>query len=391
MPSDLMNAEKTAQRRRRRARVPVDALAHEGLFLVLTNLRAANAQSLFDLYFKRRGVKSRTAMRRLHDLVDGGFLAHVRLDNARCLYHLTEKTCALTRKLEERAHSALYTPPPDRQAAYCWLRSRIFAQLSDMGYAVGNDPAALYALRRFLIDRLEAAVKNSPPGAAKSYFEQNLAALRRSERLRVTDQELMLGFRTRCRVCGAERVITEHEHAATKVRCNGKLRAGPASILDVAWKRNANGYEAMIVFIDNPTLSLKEQLSVLELITLGIPPLPVIVRSTDPRSRFDITRGQWIEIGPRHRELDVAFNDTSLKNDTTIVDPWPTLQAYPVRDPHTKLTRRSDPNGAKPKRRSGRGNARLDREHEHERIERDDEREHAPLEASEHFERRARR
>ena len=79
----MTNTEEPKPRRRRRARVPVNALAHEGLFLVLANLRAANAQSLFDLYFKRRGVKLRTAMRRLHDLIDAGFLAHVRLDNAR--------------------------------------------------------------------------------------------------------------------------------------------------------------------------------------------------------------------------------------------------------------------------------------------------------------------
>ena len=361
------------RRRERRARVAVDPLAHEGLLLLLANLRAANAETLFDLFFGCRGTKWRTAMRRLHDLVEAGYLAHLRLDNARCVYHLTEKACALTPNLELRAHSALYTRPRDRQAMYCWLRSKIFAKLIDAGYHVGNDPPALYALRRFLIDHIEAALKRSASSDGNWLLESKLEMLRRGDTLDVSRQELLFGYRTKCRECGAERVLAEHWNPETKARCDGRLRAASASVLDIAWKKIDGRYQAMVVFIDNPTLSLEAQLEMLRIVTPGVPVLPVIVRSTDPRSRFDVTRSEWIEFGPRHAQLNKAFAQQCgmFGGEIDIVDPWPTLQAYPVRDPHTKSVKAR---GARPTKKKSAKGARPhvrevahEREHDHER------------------------
>jgi hypothetical protein len=225
-----------ARARKARGRAPVDALAHEGLFLLLTILRAANAESLFDLYFKPHGVKWRTAMRRLHDLVAAGYLAHFRLDNGRCVYHLTEKTCSLTPNLALRAHSALYSRLPDRQAAYCWLRSTIIARLTAIGYVVGNDPAALLALRRFLIDSNNDYLKRRESETCK----RCLGLLRQNNELRPTATELDLGYRFVCRKCGAEGVVGEHPHAKTNAICVGPLRVGPACMFDIAWKRSAS-------------------------------------------------------------------------------------------------------------------------------------------------------
>ena len=104
----------------------------------------------------------RTAMRRLHDLVDAGFLAHVRLDGARCVYHLTPKALGVSAEIEKWARPSLATTPPDRQAMYCWLRSSMWAALTADGWRVGNDGHALFALRRFLIDTLEAGLAANP-------------------------------------------------------------------------------------------------------------------------------------------------------------------------------------------------------------------------------------
>ena len=321
-------------RRRRRGRVPVDALAHEGLFLLLTNLRAANATSLFRLFFAPRGVTWRTAMRRLKDLVDAGYLAHLRLDGARCVYHLTPKALALTPDLAMRAHSALATTPPDRQAMYCWLRSSCYGELVAAGWNVGNDPAAVFALRRFNIDDAESRLAELGDGNARHKLVKTLEAMRGSHRLKTTQAESMRGYRWRCRGCGAQNVGEVHQHRETGQNCAGPMRAIPSTPLDIAWKETHERYDVMILFVDNPSLPLEDQVKELSRVCYQEPVVPVIARSSDPRSRFDVETRRWVEIGARHRAMNKALGEDGVLGirGVRVVDLWPTLQAYPVRD-----------------------------------------------------------
>jgi hypothetical protein len=303
-------------------------IAFEALFILLANLRAANAASLFELYFKPTKTPLRTAMRRLSDLVDAGLLANLRLDGARRVYHLTEKALALP-VMEKWAHASLATRPPDRQAMYCWLRSALFAALTADGWRVGNDTSALFALRRCCIDALEDARSEANQDRQRAWLSKTLDEMRASPALSVTQIEQLVGHRWRCRACGAARVTREHANAVTRAPCAGKLRAVPATPLDIAWRARGKAYEAMVLFIDNPSLPLDRQLEDLNAVCFGEPSIKVIVRATDPRSEFDREGLRWSIVGRRHAELNKALGvDGALHTKIVVVDYQPALQAY---------------------------------------------------------------
>jgi hypothetical protein len=154
----VVSEEAPPRKRRKRKRVPVDPFAHEELFVLLTTLRAANAKSLFELFFKRRKVPWRTAMRRLHQLVAEGYLGHLRLDGARCVYHLRTPALSTSARLRSRSISSTTDPPPEQQAMYCWLRSTLWASLSEAGYTIGQSANDLHALRRYMLDTMTASL-----------------------------------------------------------------------------------------------------------------------------------------------------------------------------------------------------------------------------------------
>jgi hypothetical protein len=320
-------AARVPQKRRKRGRVPIDALAHEGLFLILTNLRCASAPSLFELFFRKKGVKWRTAMRRLHDLVDAGYLVHHRLASARCVYHLTPKSLALTPALQVRAHASLDERPPERQAVYGWLRSAFYARKTAEGWNVGNDGPALHALRRFHIDDLMAQLAKGPRGRERDDLQSRLAFARKAPALAVSPEEIAGAPRWRCRDCGR---MGKGEHRDENgIRCPlGNYRAMPVAPLDIAWRTRGNAYEIIVLFIDNPSLPLADQLESLRHLCFWRR-VPVIVRSTDPRTRFDREKGRVGERGDRHRELDRAF-EKDFAERVRVLDDAAELHAYVV-------------------------------------------------------------
>ncbi|MCC7071744.1 MAG: hypothetical protein IT383_10500 [Deltaproteobacteria bacterium] len=320
------------KRRRKRGRAPINPTAFEGLFLVLVKLRAANARSLFELWFRERGTPVRTAMRRLHDLVDAGFLAHLRLDGARCVYHLTPKALGVSPEIERWARPSLATPPPDRQAMFCWLRSSLWAALTADGWKVGNDGQALYALRRSLIDTLEAGLAGTRDGVERQRMAWNLKGTRECEGLVVRESDLLGARRWRCNACGAARPPGDHHDPVTRERCAGAFRPVPVTPLDIAWEKRGEKYDAMVLFVDNPSVPLDGQLDDVSAVCLGEPLLPIITRAVDPRSAFDRATMKWVEIGRRHAELRKAFARLGrMHARVREIDYRPDLQAYVVR------------------------------------------------------------
>ena len=270
-------------------------------------------------------------MRRLKDLVDAGYLGHLRLDGARCVYHLTPKALALTPAIESRAHAALAGAPPDRQAMYCWLRSTLYALLTADGWTVGNDGAALYALRRFLIDTLEDELTEASVPARRE-LQQIIAARRASQVLTVTQNDMLTGRRWCCGRCG--RVLREpraHQLPHFDLSCDGSFRAVPVAPCDIARRKRGASMEAMLLFIDNPSLPLERQLDALPL-SSSPPRLRMILRATDERSRFDRARMKWERKGGRHVELAKVFaDDGRLGRLVTLLEYRPEIQAYNAR------------------------------------------------------------
>lgn len=343
-------------RRRRRPRVPVDARAHEDLFVLLTTLRAASAGSLHQLYFQKRSLPERTAMRRLHDLVAAGYLGNVRIEGARRVYHATAKALDLSPRTRACALSSHAVPPPDQQAMACWLRSALWASLDAAGWRVGRGGSEL-TVRRFLVDstRIERA---KTPSERLFLVENRLKHLRAAPELvpPIEDACSKCSFHGKpgpqlacplcggptsqrvverrhvCRTCGTEvpaPITTEHRDKKTGAACSGSVRETGVIPYDVAWRRRSEGYEVMIVLVDDPSRSVEAQVSQLPFVTFEQPPLPLLVRSTDPHSRFDRRAGKWVTVGRRRSELLAAFGDK--RRPATLVERDPEIQAYYVR------------------------------------------------------------
>lgn len=320
------------KKRRRRVTVSIDPSAFVDFFLLLVHLRAANASSLFELYFKPKSVPLRTAMRRLRQLVDEGFLSHLRLDGARCVYHLTPKALAVAPEITKWAHASLVSTPPDRQAMYCWLRSSMHAALTAEGWIVGSNGHALYGLRRFLIDTLEDRLK-ACRDTERIRLAHNLKGLRESAELVVRQSDLLGAHRWRCRECGiVVRAPGEHHDPTTRARCAGAFRAVPVTPLDIAWRKRGEKYDAIVLFVDNPSLPLERQLDDINKVLFGDPLLPMIIRAVDSRSAFDRATMKWVEIGRRHAAFKKAFAPLGyMHGRVREIDFRPDLQAYVVR------------------------------------------------------------
>lgn len=347
--------------RRKRGRKPVDALAHEGLFLLLTTLRAANAESLCELFFKKQQVANRTGKRRLKDLVAAGYLAHVRLDGARQIYHLTAKALALTERLQLRAYDTLCVPPADRQAMYCWLRSALWASLSADGYTVGQSGDELHMVRRLLVDSAKREL--AKVGAElRADHARVLEELRTSTALKVpvcdactrcpwrgslqsarercpschgSTKQAVVQELHRCRTCGAVIALPgaggAHVEPLSERPCTGKLREIGVVPYDVAWRIAGGRLVVALLFVDNPSRSIEAQVDELPIVCFGQARIPVVLRATDPHSSFDREAMVWATVGRRHAEVTKAFGEKGLGESVMLVEHAPKLQAYFVR------------------------------------------------------------
>ena len=343
---DIKNLMLARARARRRKRIPVDALAHEELFVLTTTLRAANAASLYEMFFKRKKVAHRTAMRRLHELVDAHYLGHLRLDGARWIYHLTPKSLDLTPRLRLRAHASLAVAPPDRQAMYCWLRSSLWAALMTEGWTLGRSGRELQAVRRFLLDGLNERLKRAPQDRVT--IAETSRELRAADGLRVPfiatcspcswtgtnmrcpncrtpAKTRLLDARVVCRACSTPAGTL----ASRCSKCGSETREDDVVPYDIAWKRTGAHYDVVILLVDDPSLSVKAQLDALPFFSSLQPRLWMILRSTDPHSIFDRREMKLLSVGRRRAELVAAFADGGdAAPHAKVLDYRPDLQAY---------------------------------------------------------------
>lgn len=345
--------------KRKRGPVPVNALAHEGLFVVLTTLRAANANSLIELFFRKKGVPRRTAMRRLAELVKAGYLERVRVDGARWIYHLTAKALELTPRLQGLGHTTLHAPPPPRQAAYCWLRSSLWASLEKDGYTVGQNGSALHALRRFFVDSLLDLLRVAAAAHERDVLNGALQFLRASEALKLpagdacsrcawsgvvrdgvarcptcksATKKVLVEHHLRCRICKA--IVSDasvHAHGTplhADKGCGGALREVGVIPYDIAWRRIGDRNEVILLVVDNPSRSVEAVVDELPFVCFEQPVVPMILRSTDPHSRFDRTAKKWAAVGQRRAELMKAFGEKGRGDSVILLDYRDDLQAY---------------------------------------------------------------
>lgn len=357
---DLDLTPRSARKERFKAnRKNVLAAEYEGLFLLLTTLRAASAHSLHTLYFAARAAPTtrRQTRRELSALVENGLLEREALTASRCVYRLTSRSYASSERVRQRATETIRAPIADHIGGYCWLRAAVWAELASSGYRVGRGRDEVRALRRFLVDRQRAVVA-AASGADKADTERVLAMLR-------TDPSLTPVFRSRCPRCGAVGAVNvsldrcaacgarpnqvvselrfecpkchfasdvaEPRHGAARA-CDGGMREVDHLSFDVAWRPSGAGADVVLVLVDNPERKLKDQLQPLPLRIAGQPRVPIILRTTDPYSVFDPVAHEWIAKGDRHRELLRAFSEDGDRRlfpfvtTSVVVDIQPNLQ-----------------------------------------------------------------
>ena len=319
-------------------RETVEALAIEEreLFRLLAVVRAASAASLHTLYFSQppRGVRSlREAQRRLSVLVDSGLVIKQRVACARALYHLGSAAITLVPEVAARVTDHFRKPLPEEEAGYAWLRTTMWSVLRKRGFAVGRGQPELVALRRSLVDaqseragegdrvlqalradRALAPLFRSRCASCGSLGPLNVA-LRSCARCRADVSPLLSERKVQCSACDfvgdGTLVAGDKGHSA---RCAGTLRDADHLAFDVAWRRNGAAREVLILFVDDPRLSLEAQLRALPLRILGQPRIDVILRTTDPTSVYDRRKRAWSHLGDRHRALLRAFSEGGAKD-----------------------------------------------------------------------------
>lgn len=351
--------------------IPTDELAaYEGLFLLVSRLRAVSADALWRLFFlPALGVTSRSAaLRRVERLVRGDYLRHMRLSAWRSVYHLSWRGLVAFPSVRARGSDNTRKPPSLETAHYAWLRSGFHAQLSSDGFTVGRGPRELAALRRFYVDRQIAAVSKLAEGAGRADAQLVLDQLR-------AEASLKPPFRTRCAPCGASSPLnalqpgvercagcgarTKNDVPARVYRCRtcggltdglgphvasetpsrhcpGTLREIDVVNVDVAWRRIGAAYEVIGLLVDDPHRSVERQLEDIPAQIVGQPRLPLILRTTDPRSRYEPRTRTWRVKGPRHQALLRAFEDDvhealfPFSLTTTVIDYRPELELWTV-------------------------------------------------------------
>lgn len=347
---------------RRRAADAVFVAEHEQLLVLLTTLRAASAESLHALHFNKRPAPTslRQTYRALRRLEDLGYLERQHLQLARTVYRLAAKGYASSPRVHRRATDSVRKPLPEAIGGYCWLRSAIWAELTNRGYSVGRGLPEQLAVRRYLVDRQRAAAA-AAAGTARAAAARVLDALRADPALtplsrsicptcgttgapgqaipvcpRCTTRPNLVTSpeRFHCPRCGALSDRDEpHTSAATgKRRCESPMREVDHVDFDVAWRPSGSGVEVVLIVVDNPVRTVREQLDGLPLRTAGQPKIPIVLRTTDPHSSFDPRAARWIATGERHRELLRAFSEEGHRHlfpfslTANVIDVRPELQ-----------------------------------------------------------------
>jgi hypothetical protein len=332
---------RTARRERRREKrqllLPSE---HEELFLLLAVLRAASAEALHALHFvEHSGATSiRSTYRALTALERAGFLERQMIPGSRAVYRMTARAYASSPRVRRRATETVRRPLSEAIAGYCWLRAATWAELKKRGYCVGRDGAALHAVRRFVVDAQRAVVA-AATGAARADAARVLAALRatpsitpmvRSKCARCATIGLLGQASKTCATCGGDTTLSAAEHrfecagcgylsdrdeehrnvrdGRRRGPCRGPMREMDHVPFDVAWRESAAGIEVVLVVVDDPTRSLRDQLNALPLRVAGKPAIPIALKTIDSQSVFDPRARRWISTGERHRELLRAFS-----------------------------------------------------------------------------------
>lgn len=356
-------------------RADVRAQPNVELFMLLAQIRGANAESLHALFFAPRKIPFRTMMRRLADLVAAGHLARARMRGSRSIYHLTSKSLAMVATRRPGVSEILRRRPRGRQADHCWLRSAYWAALKRDGFNVGRGMDELLTLRRWLIDEQAAQLARTSAGTMERVRGETAMHMLRTHphlqpvfrfvcdacawrgRLsKFVDACARCAKPPRCRTastllacvtCGAVRDgLGEHtDRRDSGKACSGRLRVVDALPFDVAWRRRGGRFEVLILFVDNPSLPLKAQIAELPLGMDGQPKVSIILRSVDPDSCVGASGKGWLSVGARHRALLAAFqrpkrtavadedDDEGIDGDSiaatvNVIDPYPALHVH---------------------------------------------------------------
>jgi hypothetical protein len=337
-----------APRPRRRNRRAFDPSPFGKLFRRFRLLRAASPGALDELFLKRAfpNQSSRNMRRMVATLVDEGYLAKLRLPNARLVYHLTRRSLATLEQAGIDAPETLRRPPTIEVGGMLWMLSELRAEHVRQGFEIGRGPPASFALRRALLagpltdprvlDAVRANAALNPPmadGCTRCGFRAASGArCLVCPRCNTATRPRPLDAKFECTVCQA--VAAEPgphngcEHLMREVDCL------PA---DVAWRKVGARYEVRLLFVEHPSRTLGAQLAELPLFHVGAPKVPVVLRSTDPDSRYDRKSRAWAVKGPRHQQLERTFLENGFdaklpfSMTTTLVDVLPDLQLYIMR------------------------------------------------------------
>lgn len=318
----------------RHRREAFDVKPHRGLFDVFPLLRAASAESLHAFFFapKRRIRSVRTSARMIAKLLDEGYLARQPIDGGRSIYHLTRKSVALFTAEGIDVSDMLRRSVTPAIGGYLWLRASLLCRLLGWGYRVGRGPEAVHALRRFFVDAVRERAVRLP---RREDYELTLKWLRENFRPPILDECRACSIRVidavggrcprcrrrthgslpartfRCGTCSAV-VVAPGPHRASNGLCAGLVRELDCLPFDLAWRWSVKTVEVTVPFVDNPARGLLAQLKELPLRHTNDPKVRVILRTTDPDSLFSRTRGEWANIGPRHRLMLRAFSHDGL-------------------------------------------------------------------------------
>lgn len=347
---------------RRRAADAAFAGAHEDLLVLLTVLRGASTESLHALHFSKQPAPTtlRQTYRDMHRLERIGLLERQYLEKGRCVWRLTAKGHASSPRVQRRAAETIRRPMSDLVGGYCWLRSALWAELANRGYRVGRGVEEQHAVRRFLIDKQRAVVR-AASGAAREAAERVLQTLR-------ADRALLPLFRSICPKCGTaselRQIVTNCPRCTTRVnqvpsaarylcarcghesdraephqsrrvrarRCEGTMREVDYVDFDVAWRPAGSTFEVVLIVVDDAQRSIRRQLDVLPLRTLGQPKVPVVLRTTDHYSVLNSITCRWHSTGPRHLALLRAFTESGDRHlfpfslTAEVIDVRPELQ-----------------------------------------------------------------
>lgn len=335
-----------------------------GLFALLARLRGASASSLHELFFRRAldEPSTRTTERHIADLVTERYLARYELDAGRSIYHMTRRSLGVLEDRGQAVNETLRREPSFDVARRVWLRSVMHAALSRRGFSVERGPRAVLHLRRWYVDgqrkrrdvlsgreREEAQALVDLLRAEPSLLPASVAfcsRCRSSTRPGVGAPkcsgcggatELQAPHRLyRCRDCRAL-LLVPGPHAGNGRPCKGLAAEVENVAHDVASRTTAAGGEVVVLFVDAPRLALAAQLEKFPAQIIGAPPLPVILRSIDPDSRYDLRRREWASKGSKHRALLRAFSAEPREDlfpfalTTKVIEPFPDLQLNVLR------------------------------------------------------------